>query len=202
VVGQTLAAGFIKHGYAVMIGSRDPQKLAAWKDQTNGQTGTFSDAAAFGDLLVLATKGSAALDALKLAGEDQLKGKVIIDTTNPIAPAPPQNGVLKFFTSLDESLMERLQAAFPEAHFVKAFSQIGNAYMVDPALPEKPTMFICGNDEGAKKVVSEILVDFGHDVCDVGKVEGARAIEPLCILWCIPGMLRGEWSHAFRLVKQ
>jgi predicted dinucleotide-binding enzyme len=126
-----------------------------------------------------------------------------MDTTNPIAEAPPEKGLIKFFTSLDDSLMERLQNLAPEAHFVKAFSCVGNAFMVNPDFGGvKPTMFICGNSEQAKKEVSAILEKFGHEVEDMGGVEAARAIEPLCILWCIPGFLRNQWSHAFKLLRQ
>jgi 8-hydroxy-5-deazaflavin:NADPH oxidoreductase len=125
----------------------------------------------------------------------------VIDTTNPIAETPPANGVLSFFTDLDESLMERLQREVPDARFVKAFNSVGNARMVDPDFPGgRPTMFICGNDEAAKGTVTEVLDGFGWDVADMGAAEAARAIEPLCILWCIPGFLRNEWTHAFALL--
>ena len=151
----------------------------------------------------LATKGTAAEAALKAAGIANLKGKTVIDTTNPIADAPPVNGVLQYFTSQNESLMERLQALAPEAHFVKAFSCVGNAFMVNPDFNGvKPTMFICGNDDGAKSEVKAILDQFGFEVADMGAVEGARAIEPLCILWCIPGFLSNSWTHAFKLLKE
>jgi predicted dinucleotide-binding enzyme len=151
---------------------------------------------------VLAVKGTAAADALRGAGDSNLAGKVVIDTTNPIADAPPTNGVLKFFTSLDDSLMERLQREFPGAKFVKAFNSVGNAAMVDPRFTGgKPTMFICGNDEAARKTVTGILDQFGWETADMGAAEAARAIEPLCILWCIPGFLRQDWMHAFKLLK-
>ena len=97
--------------------------------------------------------------------------------------------------------MERLQTQFPEIHFVKAFNSVGSAFMVDPKFSEKPTMFICGNNDAAKNEVNGILEDFGWEVSDMGKATAARAIEPLCQLWCIPGMLRGEWTHAFKLMK-
>ena len=203
IVGQTLGSGLIKYGYDVMIGTRDVSKLGDWQSKSGGTVGSFSEAAQFGDIVILAVKGSAAKEVLNLAGTAHLTGKVVIDTTNPIAPVPPENGVLKLFTTLEDSLMEQLQSAVPQARFVKAFNQVGNALMVDPDLGgEKPTMFICGNDAEAKREVSGILTTFGHEVCDMGGAEGARAIEPLCILWCIPGMLRGEWAHAFRLLKK
>lgn len=204
-VGKALANGFIKHGYEVMVGTRTPEKLSAWKAQAGprGRVGSFAQTAAFGDLIVLAVKGAIAKDTLQMADVTNLKGKTIIDTTNPLAETPPEKGVLKFFTTLDHSLMEQLQAAFPEARFVKAFSSIGNALMVNPDFGGiKPTMFICGNDAAAKQAVSKILDLFGHEVEDLGGVEAARAIEPLCILWCIPGFLRNDWMHAFKLLKK
>jgi 8-hydroxy-5-deazaflavin:NADPH oxidoreductase len=126
-----------------------------------------------------------------------------MDATNPIADAPPVNGVLRFFTTLDESLMERLQRAVPEARFVKAFNSVGNAFMVDPQFDGgKPTMFICGDDEAAKETVRGIVDQFGWETADMGGAEAARAIEPLCMLWCIPGFLRNEWTHAFKLLRK
>ena len=202
-VAKALGNGFLKHNYEVMLGSRDLNKLAAWKDTGGGNahTGTFAQAAAFGDIIVLAVKGSAAVSAIEEAGPQNLQWKTVIDTSNPIADAPPENGVLKMFTTLDESLMEQLQTRFPEVHFVKAFNSTGNGFMVNPPFPQKPTMFICGNNDASKNEVKHILDLFGWEIADMGKDTAARAIEPLCMLWCIPGMLRGEWTHAFRLMK-
>ena len=202
-VANTLASGFLKHGHQVMMGSRTPDKLKEWAAANpNGKTGTFADAAVFGELIMLAVKGSAASEALRLAGETNLAGKVVMDSCNPIADAPPSNGVLKFFTTLDESLMEQLQRQFAHAHFVKAFNSVGAPFMIDPEFPGgKPTMFICGNDEAAKKAVTGILDQFGWETADMGSAEAARAIEPLCMLWCIPGFLRNQWTHAFKLLK-
>jgi predicted dinucleotide-binding enzyme len=204
VVGQTLANGFIEHGYQVTIGTNSANKRDELRTRTNGKAavGSFEDAASFGELVVLATKGTAAEAALKAAGTAHLAGKTVIDTCNPIADAPPVNGVLQYFTSQNESLMERLQKAAPEARFVKAFSCIGNAHMVNPDFNgQKPTMFICGNSDAAKAEVRNIVEQFGHDVADMGTVEGARAIEPLCILWCIPGFRGAGWNHAFKLLR-
>lgn len=199
-VAKTLAAGFVKHGHAVVIGSRDPNKLADWAAKNpKAKAGTFAEAAQHGEVVVLAVKGIAAAEALKLAGE--LAGKVVMDACNPIAEAPPVNGVLKFFTTLDDSLMERLQKQAPKARFVKAFNSVGNALMINPKLPAKPTMFICGNDDAAKKTVAGILDQFGWEAEDMGKAEAARALEPLCILWCIPGFLRNDWAHAFKVLR-
>lgn len=204
-VGQTLATAFLKEGHEVMLGTRNTSKdeVVKWKkENTSGKTGTFEETAKFGELLVLPVAGNVAEEAIKLAGINNFKNKVVIDTTNPITKEPPQNGVLKFFTSLDESLMERIQKLIPDAKVVKAFNSIGNAFMYKPNFPGgKPTMFICGNDDRAKKTVTDILTAFGHDTEDMGKAEAARAIEPLCILWCIPGFIRNQWTHAFKLLK-
>ena len=203
-VGKTLANGFLKHGYQVKVGTRDISKLNDWKQKAgaNGSVGSFAEAAAFGEIIVLATKGTAAKDTLSLAGTANFKGKIVIDATNPIAALPPDNGVIKYFTTLENSLMEQLQAVIPDAHFVKAFNSIGNAFMVNPNFGSiKPTMFICGNNAEAKSEVSKILDLFGFEAMDMGGVQGARAIEPLCMLWCIPGMLRNEWGHAFKMLK-
>jgi predicted dinucleotide-binding enzyme len=98
--------------------------------------------------------------------------------------------------------MERLQRLVPEARFVKAFSCVGNAFMVNPDFHgQKPTMFICGNHDGAKSEVRSLLELFGFEVEDLGKVEAARAIEPLCILWCIPGFIQNRWTHALKLIR-
>ena len=202
-VAKTLAAGFCKHGHTTMIGTRDRSKLKDWAaDNPTCKVGSFEETAAFGDVVVLAVKGTASADVLRAAGAKNIAGKCVIDATNPIADAPPVNGVLKFFTTLDESLMEQLQREFPSALFVKAFNSVGNTLMVDPELRGgRPSMFICGNDEKAKQTVSGILEQFGWETVDMGKVEAARAIEPLCMLWCIPGFLRDQWSHAFKLMR-
>ncbi len=202
-VGQALAVGFIKHGHEVTIGTRSPNKLAEWaKKNLRARIGSFEETAEFGEGLVLAVKGSAAADALREAGADNLKGKIVIDATNPVADAPPTNGVLKFFTDFNESSMERLQREFADARFVKAFNSVGAESMVNPQFKNgPPTMFICGNDDAAKKVVAGFLAQFGWETADMGKAEGARAIEPLCMLWCIPGFLRDDWVHAFKLLS-
>lgn len=202
-VAKSLAKGFLKNGYRVTLGTRKPDQLQEFKNNEAAEVeiGGFDDAASFGELIVLAVKGTAAKDALQLAGATNLAGKTIIDATNPIAEQAPDNGVMHFFTNLEESLMEQLQRAFPKANFVKAFNSVGSAFMVDPAFESKPTMFICGNDPEAKKEVSHIVELFGWEVSDMGTSEAARAIEPLCILWCIPGLRDNSWTHAFKLLK-
>jgi predicted dinucleotide-binding enzyme len=204
VVGETLARGFLSRGHSVMRGTREPAKLADWKKSAGDKAsvGTFAEAARFGDVVVLAVKGTASEEAVALCG-GALAGKTVIDATNPIANAPPVDGVLQYFTGPNDSLMERLQKKEPKAHFVKAFSCVGNAFMIDPDFGgQKPTMFICGDDAGAKGEVKAILDAFGWDTVDMGTVVAARAIEPLCMLWCIPGMRGGSWSHAFKLLQK
>lgn len=204
VVGKTLAGGFLKHGYEVTIGSRSESKLKELKSELGEQLliGSFDDAASFGDIIVLAVKGTVAVESLKGVHPEHVNGKIVIDTNNPIADAAPVNGVIQFFTDQNGSLLEQLQSTYPEVHFVKAFSCVGSPFMVNPSFPDgKPSMFIAGNNENAKKEVSEILDRFGWEIEDMGTVEAARAIEPLCMLWCIPGLKENSWNHAFKLLK-
>ena len=190
LVGRVLGTAFIAEGNEVMLGTRDitKEEITKWLAENAGaKAGAFEDTAAYGELLVLAASG-----------------KVVIDATNPIDHTkPPVNGVLPYFTTTEESLMEQLQKLLPEAKLVKAFNSVGNGFMYKPDFNGiKPTMFICGNDDEAKKTVTKILDAFGWETEDMGKVEAARAIEPLCILWCLPGMLNNQWTHAFKLLKK
>jgi 8-hydroxy-5-deazaflavin:NADPH oxidoreductase len=202
-VGETLANGFLKHGHEVMRGSRDPKKLAAWQVAAGAKakTGTFAEAARFGQIAVLAVKGTAALEVAKLC-DGGLDGKLVLDATNPIADAPPEDGVVPFFTGPNDSLLERLQKATPAARFVKAFSSVGAALMVNPSLGgQRPSMFICGDDAAAREETRGILAVFGWDTEDMGTAKAARAIEPLCMLWCIPGFRKNDWMHAFKVIR-
>jgi 8-hydroxy-5-deazaflavin:NADPH oxidoreductase len=203
-VGKTLANGFLKHGYQVAIGSDHPEKLAEFKlGNPTVETASFEQASQAADIIVLCVKGTVAEKIVEKV-KGHLSEKVVIDSTNPIADAPPENGVLKYFTNLEESLMERIQKIAPDAQFVKSFNSIGSAFMVNPDFGDntRPTMFICGNSDNAKKKVAEIVEKFGFEVEDMGKAESARTIEPLCMLWCIPGFIRNEWAHAFKLLKK
>jgi predicted dinucleotide-binding enzyme len=202
VVAQSLAIGFLKYGHEVMLGTSDKSKLKAFLEKNPGaKAGSFEEATHFGNTIVLAVKGTAAESIVK-AQAAGLAGKTIIDTTNPIDNKPPVNGILQYFTSMNESLMERLQKLAPAANFVKCFNSVGNAFYVNPQFPGgKPTMFICGNNDDAKKEVSGILDLFGWEVSDMGKIEAAGSIEALCMLWCIPGLNGGGWTHAFKLLK-
>jgi len=206
IVGQVLARAFKSEGHEVGLGTRNISKeevVKFKKDNPGIRIGTFEEIAMNSDLLVLAVKGDAAEEVIKLAGHKNFSNKTVIDTTNPIAAAAPVNGVLKYFTDINSSLLEKLQIILPEANFVKAFSSVGNAVMYKPHYTEgKPTMFICGNDDASKKTVTNILTAFGWETEDMGKAEAARAIEPLCMLWCIPGFMRNEWTHAFKLLKK
>jgi len=204
MVGQVLAAGMLKHGHEAMIGTRHPSSAALGKWQSEnpkGKTGTFEETARFGDLLLLASLGRAGTQVIELAGEQNFDGKVLIDSTNPLADAPPVNGVIQFFTGPNESLAEVIQALIPKARVVKAFNSVGAARMVNPLYEQgTPTMFMCGNDEAAKADVSGIIRQFGWEPFDCGGIIAARAIEPLCMLWCIPGFQHNQWTHAFKLL--
>lgn len=206
IVGRVLATGFLTEGHQVMLGTRNISKedVVKWKKENqDGLLGSFQETAQFGEVIVLAVSGLVVEDAIYLAGKEHFSSKTVIDATNPIAAVPPENGVLKYFTTLEESLMERIQKLIPDARVVKAFSCVGNAFMYKPNFNGiKPSMFICGNDDEAKKTVTDILKSFGWETEDMGKVESARAIEPLCILWCIPGFIRNQWTHAFKLLKK
>ena len=206
IVGRVLATAFLKEGHDAMLGTRNISKedVIKWKSENkNGLLGSFQETAQFGEIIVLAVSGLVVEDAINLAGKEHFNHKVVIDATNPIATVPPENGVLKFFTTLEESLMEKIQKQLPDAKVVKAFSCVGNALMYKPNFNGSiPTMFICGNDDPAKKTVTDILTSFGWETEDMGKVEAARVIEPLSILWCIPGFIRNQWTHAFKLLKK
>ena len=205
-VGQTLAAGFLKHGHQVTLGTRNPKdaRVLAWQVKTPGALlGTFAETAAFGELLVLAVLGGAVEEVIRQARPDNFRGKTVIDTNNPIAKTPPIDGVLQFTTGPNESLAEKIAALLPGANVIKAFNSVGSARMVNPHYEQgKPTMFLCGNDDGAKAQVSEIIRQFGWEPFDCGTLVAARAIEPLCMLWCIPGFRSNMWTHAFKLLTK
>ena len=202
VVAQTLAAGFIRHGHQVTLGTRDVSKLADFAAKTPGaRVAGSAEAAAFGEVVVLAVKGSAALQAARDAGAG-IDGKPVLDATNPMADAGPVDGVLPYFTGPNESLMEQLQAAHPQARFVKVFNSVGAGRMIDPDFGgTRPTMFIAGNDDQAKAATTALLEQVGWDTADMGTAVAARAIEPLAMLWCIPGFREGSWMHAFKLLR-
>src|SRR6476620_3503513 len=150
-VAKVLASGLLKNGHHVKVGSRAAGKLADWASQNvRGSVGTFAEAAEFGEIVMLAVKGTAAAEALSLAGERNLAGKTVMDACNPIEDAAPENGVLRFFTGLNDSLMERLQRQFSSANFVKAFNSVGSVCMINPEFrPNMVAILICGNNDGA-----------------------------------------------------
>ena len=201
-VGQALAKGLATKGHEVLIGTRSPGKLAKFSKSTGIREANFQEVAAWAEAVVLAVLGEAALEAIMLAGPANLRGKLVIDTTNPISKEAPEDGVLRYFTGPNDSLMERLQAVYPQIAFVKAFNSVGSGLMVHPMLAGgPPTMFYCGNDAGAKAVVAHLLEQFGWEPADMGGVTAARALEPLAQLWCIPGFRDNDWVHAFRLLR-
>jgi 8-hydroxy-5-deazaflavin:NADPH oxidoreductase len=201
-VGQALANGLATTGHEVRIGTRSQGKLAKFSKRTGIREGSFPEVAGWADAIVFAVLGTAAMEAVELAGPGNLEGKLVIDTTNPISQDPPVDGVLRYFTGPNESLMERLQTAYPRVAFVKAFNSVGSALMVHPILSGgPPTMFYCGNDAGAKAVVAGLLEHFGWEGADMGGAVAARALEPLAQLWCIPGFRENDWMHAFRMLR-
>jgi predicted dinucleotide-binding enzyme len=203
-VGRRLAGGFASRGHAVMIGSRDPEKpeLSEWLagDGVGIESGTFAETASYGELLVLALLGTAAEQAIAEAGAENFSGKVVIDAMNPLDFSdgfPP-----KLAISGEDSLGEQVQRLLPDAKVVKAFNIIGNPYFVEPSFSEgQPTMLIAGNDQDAKRTVTDVLADFGWpDPFDIGGIEGSRELEAICIAWVKIGGARGAWDHGFKLL--
>jgi|SRR5579872_3533409 len=210
VVGRTLAEGFLKHGYEVMLGTRDPARgeVPAWvakhaASNPGAQAGTFRETAGFGEIVVLAVKGIAVEEVILQAGPDHMTGKIVIDTTNPLADEKPVNGILTFSTGPNQSLGEKVQMLLPNAHIVKAFNSVGSGLMINPKFEQgMPTMFLCGNNPAAKSTVSGICGQFGWEPYDCGDIAASRALEPLCMLWCLPGFLRNDWHHAFKMLTK
>jgi len=202
-VGRVLAAGFVGLGHEVKIGSRDPGKLQAWADAAGSRasTGTFAEAAAFGDIVVLATLGVATPDVIQSVGPEAFASKVVIDTTNPLDFSKGMPPTLTVGTT--DSLGEMIQRLLPNAKVVKAFNTVGNPHMVNPQFPGgPPDMFLCGNDDGAKRIVSQICEHFGWGVIDIGGIEGSRYLEPMCLTWVLHGVRSGSWNHAFKMLKR
>jgi 8-hydroxy-5-deazaflavin:NADPH oxidoreductase len=201
-VGKALADGFRARGHEVTIATRDPvgnEELRAWAEEHGVRVGTFADAAD-GELVVLAVKGVAVEEAIEQAGRDRFTGKVVIDATNPLDFSGDGIGLAVGHT---DSGGEMVQRAIPDARVVKAFNTVNAGLMADPNLPGGPhPMFIAGNDEQAKRLVADLLSDFGWQAYDVGPIERARELESLVILWVAIGQRRGAWDHAFTLVTR
>ena len=203
-VAQSLGSAFMTLGHEVKMGSRAQgnEKAVAWAKAAGprASTGTFSDAADFGDPVVLATLGTASESVLQGAGPDRLRGKVVIDTTNPLDFS---SGAPKLVVPAAGSGGQEVQKLLPGALVVKAFNTVGHGHMFRPNFPGgPPDMFICGDDAGAKKRVGELLAQFGWGVVDIGGIDGAGYLEAMCLVWVRFGMLSNTWNHAFKLLRR
>ncbi len=202
-VGLKLGDSFIELGHAVKVGTRSPNKVAAWVDRhgSKASAGSFSEAAAFGEVVIIATLWDGTASAIKMADSKNFAGKVVIDVTNPLdfsKGMPP-----KLAVGHTDSAGETVQRLLPDARVVKAFNIVGNPHMFRPEFPGgPPSMFICGNDEQAKKTVTEILAAFGWEAIDSGGIEGSRFLEPLAMLWIIEYFRTGNGNHAFKLLRK
>lgn len=202
-VGQALARAFVSEGHEVMIATRDKsaQKAKELNKDLGIKVGTFAEVAKFCELAVLATLWTGTEAAIRLAGPENFKDKVIIDVTNPLdfdAGMPPQLALGR-----DDSGGEQVQRWLKDARVVKAFNSVGNQLMYKPDLSaQTPTMFYCGNDDSAKEVAKTIILSFGWEPADVGDITGARELESLCILWVKYGMVSGQWNHVYKMLRK
>jgi predicted dinucleotide-binding enzyme len=160
--------------------------------------GTPSEVVKDADLVFLSVLGTAAVDVVT-GVQDELRGKVLIDTTNPLVFSSGSPGL---FVGHSDSLGEQVQRAVPATRVVKAYNTVGNANMVDPDLRGgPPTMFIGGDSDEAKTTVTALLEATGWDVVDLGGIETSRYLEPICIAWVLHGIRTGSWNHALRLLR-
>lgn len=204
-VGQSFGSALVRLGHPAKVGSRDPKSaaLTAWVSRTGSpaSVGTFAEAAAFGEVVVLATLGTATGEAIDLAGPANFTGKVVIDITNPLVMS--EQGTPRLSVGFTDSLGEQNQRRLPDARVVKAFNSVGAPHFFRPSFPGgPPTMFFCGNDLEAKATVSQLIADFGWVPLDTGGIEMARAIEPLCILWVTSAMKLGSFDIAFQVLRK
>jgi 8-hydroxy-5-deazaflavin:NADPH oxidoreductase len=202
-VGKVLGSAMIQLGHEVKMGSREAtnSKSAEWKQKNGGRasTGTFADAAKFGEIIFLCTLWSGTENAIRMAGPENFNGKVVIDTTNPLIFEP--NQAPRLALGHTDSGGEQVQRWISNAKVVKAFNIVGNAHMFHPKFEcGPPTMFFCGNDASAKKQVTDLLTQFGWESIDIGGIEESRLLEPMCILWVNFGFQTGTWNHAFKLL--
>lgn len=202
-VGQQLGRGFAKHGYEVMLGSRDPKKLEEWKRSTGGKVsvGSFAEAAAFGPVVILATSGAATEDAIDLAEPRNFIGKLVLDATNPLDFS--QGMLPGLFLGTTDSLGERVQRKLPDAKVVKCFNTVSNTKFIEPRFREgTPPMLICGDDAPSKQQTETILRELGWPgAMDVGGIDAARWLEALVPLWLRAGRALNTYEHAFKVVQ-
>jgi len=202
-VAQTLGAGYLAKGYEVMLGTRDPAKLAEWLAAAgeHAGVGSFADAARFGDVLFLSVTPAAIESAVELAGLENFADKTLIDLTNPMdffAGVPP-----RFTATVGNSLGEIVQRMLPDANVVKAFNSIGVAVMTDPLFDgEAATHFIAGDNDAAKAEATALICEFGWEVVDVGGIEQSFFLEALASLWVNYAFKSGNWNQAFRLLSR
>jgi hypothetical protein len=204
-VGRALGAGFARLGHAVKLGTRDPgqERIRDWVRQTGDgvSAGTFAEVASFAEVAVLATAWSGTESAIGLAGPARLAGKTVIDATNPLdfsQGLPP-----RLVLGHGDSGGEQVQRWLPGARVVKAFNTVGNPHMVKPAFPGgPPDMFICGDDDGAKETVTQLLAELGWPAIDLGPIEASRHLEPLAMIWILHYVRTGSGLHAFKLLSK
>lgn len=203
-VGQALGHGFLAIGAQVMLGSRSAgnDKAVQWaqKEGEQASTGTFADAAQFGDILVLATLWTATESVLQLAGPSHCAGKILIDATNPLSfgPSGPQLAI-----GHTDSAGEQVQRWLPDTQVVKAFNTVGWPLMFRPdVVGGPPDMFIAGNDAAAKTKVTEILTEFGWGTVDLGGISASRYLEPMCMAWVAHYMHTKSGNHAFKFLRK
>jgi 8-hydroxy-5-deazaflavin:NADPH oxidoreductase len=201
-VGKSFARGFGTLGHEVMIGSRSPEKLAEFVSGLGERvsSGSFDEAARFGDLIILATLGAATEEAINLAGRQNFEHKVVIDATNPLDFS---TGAPRLSVGHTDSLGEQVQRTLPDARVVKAFNTVGNPLFFKPQLAGgPPDMFIGGNDADAKTLVTQVCDAFGWGVIDLGGIDASRHLEPMCMVWVLHGVLSGSWTHAFKMLHK
>ena len=203
-VGKSLGRGFIAVGHSVTMGAREAAnpKAAAWVKEAGprASAGTFVQAARAGEVVVLATLGTATEEVLRGVGPDACKGKLVLDATNPLDMS---KGGPRLVGNVGDSAGERHQKLLPGAHVVKAFNTVGNAFFYKPDFPGgPPDMFLCGNDAGAKARAAAICKDFGWGVVDVGGIDSSHFLESMCIVWVLSAMKTNRWSQAFKMVRK
>lgn len=205
MVGRALAGKLASLGHEVMMGSRDAQNptALAWAEAQGARSGSYAEAAVFGEAVVFATKGVALLDAAHAAGAENLAGKVVIDVTNPLDASGSGLPVLLASLSNTTSAGEELQRAFPSARVVKTLNTMNCELMVDPSrVPGEHDVFLCGNDAGAKAEVGALLRSFGWATpIDLGPIEAAQGMEGLMPFWLRLWRALGTANFNLRVVQ-